>query len=179
MKKNRTNGAITRDEMWRRVEPIYEEILPRVAKKLELDDPEDVREPLHTVLARIARRPKELREWKPYLIRSTINEIRHGHKNRREVSFSELSPEERRHLFEERAGDCREPWEIASQRELEAKAMAELWKLPPQQRTVILLRINGLSTAEIARQLGIRPTSVRSHWRHGLKTLRSKFRMAS
>lgn len=179
MKKKRINHAITRDEMWRRVEPIYEEILPRAAKKLDLDDPEDVREPLHTVLERMARHPKELRNWKQYLTRSAINEIRHSHKNKREVSFSELSPEERQRLFEERAGDWRQPWEIAAQHELEARAMAELWKLPAQQRTVILLRINGHSTEEIARQLGLRPSSVRSNWRHGLKTLRSKFRMAS
>jgi len=179
MKKKRTNGAITRDEMWRRVEPVYDEVLSRAAEKLELDDPEDVRDPLHTVLARIAPHPKELRDWKPYLTRCTVNEVRSRHTDKREVSFTELSREERQRLFEERAGDWPDPWEIAAKHELEAKAMAELWKLPPQQRTVMLLRINGLSTREIAQRLGVRPTTVRSLWRYGLRTLRRKFGVAA
>ena len=126
-----------------------------------------------------AARPSALEDTKQYLTRCTVNEVRHDHKDKREICFSELSMEERRRLFEEHPGDWREPWEIAAQHELEAMAMAELWKLPSQQRTVLLLWINDYSTVEIAARLGQLSATVRSNLRHGLKTLRRKFRMAS
>lgn len=180
MKKRRSNGAISREEMWRRVLPVYEPVIRRARRNLRLRDEEEAREALHSVLARVAVHPTALEDWRQYLTRCAVNEIRHDHNGkRRETLFSELSREERQRLFEERPGPWRDPSEIAAQHELESMAVAEVWKLPPRRRAVLLLWMDQFKTCEIADILSLRPATVRSDLRHGLKALRKKLRVVA
>lgn len=180
MRKKRSNSAISREEMWRRVVPVYEPVIRRTTRDLRLRDEEAAREALHSILARIAVRPTALEDWRQYLTRCAVNQIRHEHnRKRRETLFSELSREERRRLFEERPGDWPDPSEIAAKNEMESMVVAEVWKLPARRRAVLLLWMNKFKTDEIADIMGLRPATVRSNLRHGLKALRKKFSMAS
>ena len=179
MRCSSNNGSVNRDEVWRRVAPLYEAVVRQVMMRLELEDDDPARDALHAVVARIAAgTPPTLRDWKTYLTKCAVNQHRHGHRNGHLTFFSELAPRERQRIFEEIPGSDRNPSEIAALQELKSMAMAELAKLPAQQQVVLRLWMTDRTTSEIADALGKRPATVRSLLRHGLAALRRKFRVA-
>lgn len=65
------------------------------------------------------------------------------------------------------------PAEAAVATETASLVAAAVAQLPPQQRTVVVLRTwNGLSYAEIAESMGRSEATVRSHMHHGLAGIR-------
>lgn len=71
------------------------------------------------------------------------------------------------------AEDETSPAEALIATETAALVSAAVARLPPQQRSVLVLRVwNGLSYAEIAQSVGRTEATVRSHMFHGLATLR-------
>ncbi len=71
------------------------------------------------------------------------------------------------------AAASKTPEDVAIATEHSAIVAVAVTELPPQQRTVVVLRIwNGLSYAEIAEVLGKSEATIRSHMHHGLNGLR-------
>jgi RNA polymerase sigma-70 factor (ECF subfamily) len=65
------------------------------------------------------------------------------------------------------------PAETAVETETATLVATAVAQLPPQQRSVVVLRVwNGLSFAEIAESLGCAEGTVRSHMHHGLTGMR-------
>jgi RNA polymerase sigma-70 factor (ECF subfamily) len=65
------------------------------------------------------------------------------------------------------------PAETAVETETAVLVAAAVAQLPPQQRSVVVLRVwNGLSYAEIAASLGCAEGTVRAHMHHGLTGMR-------
>lgn len=64
------------------------------------------------------------------------------------------------------------PSENAARGELEARVAAAIDQLPPRQRDVLLLRKEGRTFEEIARQLGITKGAAQGVYNQGLKRLR-------
>ena len=65
------------------------------------------------------------------------------------------------------------PVEAAIASETARLVAAAVVRLPPGQRTVLVLRIwNGLSYGKIAETMGVAPATVRSHMFHGLAAVR-------
>lgn len=59
--------------------------------------------------------------------------------------------------------------------ELYVKLYEEVEKLPKKNREVMKMRMQGMSTNDIAEALDISVDTVRSHVKHGVKSLRGKF----
>ena len=163
----------------------YEPAVRRTTLRLGHGDLEEAREAVHSVILTLLDtqtrgvRKKAVTQAVAFLATSAVRSYQRSQGMRREVLFSELGSEERRKLFEELPGPALPAAEEAAQRELAALAWRELLKLPPRQRAVLTLRMNGFSYADISRQLGITPGNARVHAHAGLSTLRRRFHVAA
>lgn len=67
-----------------------------------------------------------------------------------------------------------DPLASTERSELRRALHQALSRLPEAQQAAIMYRVlDGLSTEEVAARMGIRPATVRSHIRHGIKRLRT------
>lgn len=113
------------------------------------------------------RRYRFPRPFKPWLYQIAINKCREAF--RRAQPVGEVSMEEESLAVD----DNPSPAETAIAAETATLVTAAVTRLPPGQRTVVVLRIwNGLSYAEIADIVGRSEATVRSHMHHGLTGLR-------
>ena len=65
------------------------------------------------------------------------------------------------------------PEQVAAERQFAEQVAACLWRLPPRQRAVFVLRhLGGMSTPEIAKALGCAPGTVKCHLSRALMSLR-------
>jgi RNA polymerase sigma-70 factor (ECF subfamily) len=111
------------------------------------------------------RFPRTFRSW---LFAIAANRCRADYRSAkpRPATLDETS-----HLVPVAAG--KGPAETAVETETATLVATAVAQLPPQQRSVVVLRVwNGLSYAEIAASLGCAEGSVRSHMHHGLTGMR-------
>lgn len=154
---------------WKR---IYDELAPKVVGYLRAHgsaDPEDVAGEvfLQVVggLPHFSGGEREFRAWAFTIAhRRLVDDLRRRH--RRPV---EAAPVE---VVEQAAGAGGDVEAEAQARIADAAVRAAIDALPPDQRSVVLLRIIGdLTIEEIARALGKRPGAVKALQRRGLRRL--------
>ena len=103
------------------------------------------------------------RPFKAWLFGIALNHSRSSFRGRRLPTVA----------FQEHAAAASSPVEAAISTETADLVAAAITHLPPQQRTVVALRVwDGLSYAEIADVLEREESTVRAHMHHGLATLR-------
>jgi RNA polymerase sigma-70 factor (ECF subfamily) len=109
------------------------------------------------------------RPFKAWLFGIALNKCRASFRKRRLASID---------LSDEAAvvvplGSGPSPADAAIATETAALVATAVTRLPPQQRTVVVLRVwDGLSYAEIAEAVGRTEATVRSHMHHGLAAMR-------
>jgi RNA polymerase sigma-70 factor (ECF subfamily) len=109
------------------------------------------------------------RPFKAWLFAIALNKCRAAFRKRRLASVD---------LTDEAAvvvplGSEPTPADAAIATETAALVASAVTRLPPQQRTVVVLRVwDGLSYAEIAEAVGRTEATVRSHMHHGLAAMR-------
>ncbi len=92
-------------------------------------------------------------------------------------ALKDLRRRERRRIrldpLDRDAAHCHTPYEDARARELESRFQDGVFRLPPMQRDVFLLRAQqGLSYEEIAVALGTTPGAARVHYHHAVQRLK-------
>ena len=108
------------------------------------------------------------RPFRPWLFGIAVKKCRFDFRKRPRLAIV---------LDEDSAATCAapdpSPVEVAIASETACLVASAVAKLPPRQRTVLVLRIwNGLSYHEIAEIVGRTDTTVRSHMFHGLAAVR-------
>ena len=107
----------------------------------------------------------ETRPFSPWFYRLLINA---GINARKARALRAVEPE--RGDVPSRAAN---PLELTERSEIRERFIAALAALPPRQRLVVsMFEVDGLSTAEIARELGISPETVRWHHHQARQILR-------
>ncbi len=175
MNENEIPMAEWSEETRQQIRKVYEPVIQWTNQHLHIHK-EDVRDALHEVLKNLHNgQMARIRNWEQYLTRATIRKLRRPQTAPKIMLFSELSKEERRELFQIPAPGLN-PAELTANRELLALAREGIQKLPPRQRDVLRLGLEGRTPEEIRTLLGLRSLStVRSNQRHGIAKLRKIF----
>lgn len=124
-------------------------------------------------LPRLAREPGEV-PFKAWLLRIAINL---GKNHLRDTSRWVTVPEE---AVTTRAGEAVGAHEQLERAEAEAAVRRAVLTLPPRQREVFTLRIDGgLPFAEVAQALGITEGNAKTHFHHAVKRLKEETQRAA
>jgi RNA polymerase sigma factor (sigma-70 family) len=171
--------VLARPQTLSQYEALDREHRPRVLRisRLLLQDPDESEDVVQDVFVRLLR---ELeggaieRPWAAWLARVTVNACRDRRRSHWWRLWRDASDEVREESLSDRG---RSPEEQALAGELRGKAQAAFDRLPRRQREVFLLRqVEGFSTEEVARALGLSEGSVKRHLFRAVLRLRTALR---
>jgi RNA polymerase sigma-70 factor (ECF subfamily) len=132
------------------------------------DEAEDAMQDALIKTYRYARRIREPKAFRTWLYRTVRNACWMRRRRRvdeptRLMSLDELMPAHGGHHEHEPVDERRLPDEQAMNAHLRRRLRAALAKLPPQHRSIVFLReVEGLSTREVARVVGITEANVKT-----------------
>lgn len=160
----------------------YEQYV-RIVAGLTGASEDDAREGIHRAVCRILvglrKRPigDPAMAWRPYVIRAAVNHLRNEIEQRHKaIPFSELDKEGRRKLLALR--DPRPtPEEHLEKKETKEILWAEVATLAPRKAEILEKWAHGAGFQEIAKALGLQPSTVRKYWSEAIAELRSRPRV--
>ena len=160
----------------------YDRYVPIVAALTEASR-DDAQEAVHRaichILVGLTRRPSgnPVVSWRPYIIQTAINELRRERTERKRARpFSELDREERRKLLAiPDPGPT--PEEHLEKKETKEILWAEVATLAPRKAEILERWAHGDSFQEIAKALGLQPSTVRKYWSEAIAELRTRPRV--
>ena len=157
----------------RRVYEKYKDDLLTIAGCM-LVDRADAEDCLHDVFVSLAAESARVRpdgNLKGYLVTATANRSRDRLRRRGRCG---RAGETASRTGDDIVGETADPAAAMIEREDARRLYRAIAALPPEQRTVISLRLHGEMTfEEIARQEGVSNNTIRSRYRYGLDKLRS------
>jgi RNA polymerase sigma factor (sigma-70 family) len=160
----------------RKLAAAYGPVVAWVRDRLHLGE-EEVQDALHDVLKRLGPRPiSRIERWEPYLTRAVVRHLKRSKLRQRGklkvLLFSELSKEDQDRLYAIPAPG-RSPHDEAAEQELLDLLRKAVDGLPPRQRQVLTLLMDGKSPAEVQAILDLKSLStVSSNRRKALENLR-------
>ena len=157
------------------LEELYDEHAQALyAFSLELTRNEaDTKDVLQGIFARLAREPailRGVRNARAYLLRL-------AHNAAVDLMRRRATREKYAHAFSEEAPSLFEPAATSDDEAFRAALGEALGQLPPDQRTVVHLRLwEGFKFEEIAESLGVSLNTAASRYRYGIDKLRQRLR---
>lgn len=138
-----------------------------IARRM-MDDPDDADDLVQDAFLRALEKIEGFdagRPFGPWFFRLLVNA---GHDAHRRGNVRRTEPE--RHDAESHASS---PLQDTERAEVRDRFESALSGLPPRQRAIVWsFEVDGMSTEEIARELGVAPVTVRWHLHQGRRTLR-------
>jgi RNA polymerase sigma factor (sigma-70 family) len=169
-------GPAWPEEARRQITAAYGPVVGWVQGRLHLHE-DEVQDALHEVLKKLGpRQISRIARWERYLTRAVLRRLKRSklrHRGKLKILlFSELSKEERESLYAIPAPG-RPPDEEAAHRELLDLLRTAVEGLPPRQRQVLTLLMDGKTPADVQAILGLKSLStVSTNRRKAIANLR-------